>query len=455
MRTSSRPARCRCDRRRRCRSSGRRARGPAARPWRRPARGPASGGRLRGCSSEARSPGPAKLVRPEGEHGLPRVLRRMQAAEVRGEAPELRLRGRTDPRWPWARTTPSTRAQSTCWLRETNARFRAKRGSRRRAGGVGSGSVRCSQTCRRSSRSRHRRRHRAPRRRRPASRRPGSETDRLRRGSESRGRQPGCRAPRRTDRRHRSRCRRRRHSATGRRTVLVARRGSCAVVRGLVGGVTLVVRLVGRLAVVRPTGCAVVGLTRIVCGRIVGDRCFRSGILGGRVFGDRGICGLRLFRGRGSRLGCRGAVVDEARGLVACAGREGRAREEESCEREARREAALREAAPLARRLGGLRLVDGTGLRIVPAESPQGPAAKVKSTRRIRSRQELLCGIAFAPVVGRRGRHSGADHFRRHPLPQYGLIERSGDRGAGHPPSGAKAAHRGRIPTEGDSPPSN
>jgi hypothetical protein len=31
-------------------------------------------------------------------------------------------------------------------------------------------------------------------------------------------------------------------------------------------------------------------------------------------------------------LGCGAAVVDEARRLIACAGREGRAREEESCE---------------------------------------------------------------------------------------------------------------------------
>ena len=101
-----------------------------------------------------------------------------------------------------------------------------------------------------------------------------------------------------------------------------------------------------------------------------------AGSSAARVFGDRGICGLRLFRGRGGRLGCGGAVVDEARGLVACAGREGRAREEEGCECEARREAALREAAPLARRLGGLRLFDGTGLRIVPAESPKGPGGE-------------------------------------------------------------------------------
>src|SRR5438093_7475593 len=51
----------------------------------------------------------------------------------------------TRPRWPRARTTPRTRAQFTCSAFVTLVSVFAKRGSRRLAGGVGSGSVRWSQ----------------------------------------------------------------------------------------------------------------------------------------------------------------------------------------------------------------------------------------------------------------------------------------------------------------------
>jgi hypothetical protein len=63
--------------------------------------------------------------------------------------------------------------------------------------------------------------------------------------------------------------------------------------------------------------------------------------------------------------------------------------------------------------------------------------ARVKRTRRRTSRrEEFLCGIAFAPVFGRRGRHFGADHIANSPFPQTDVTQRSGDPNAGHPPTG-------------------
>ena len=57
--------------------------------------------------------------------------------------------------------------------------------------------------------------------------------------------------------------------------------------------------------------------------------------------------------------------------------------------------------------------VTAPGFASFRPRAQRAQAARVKSTRRRRSRREfVLCGIAFAPVVGRRGRHFGADHFQ-------------------------------------------
>ena len=77
-------------------------------------------------------------------------------------------------------------------------------------------------------------------------------------------------------------------------------------------------------------------------------------------------------------------------------------------------------------------------------------AARVKSTRRRRSRREfVLCGIAFAPVVGRRGRHFGADHFQTSSVAATDSLSEAAIRGPGHPPSGAKAGRHRSNPYGG------
>jgi hypothetical protein len=77
----------------------------------------------------------------------------------------------------------------------------------------------------------------------------------------------------------------------------------------------------------------------------------------------------------------------------------------------------------------------GSALFLPRAQRSQ--PARVKRTRRRTSRrEEFLCGIAFAPVFGRRGRHFGADHIANSPFPQTDVTQRSGDSNAGHPPTG-------------------